>query len=198
MRYIYRLFVGYHLKDMLSYITVFSDNYFTREEAIEAGKSSINFFIENRVDSIKEFLDIYDYEFYIYITDLKRIPFNDFTDRLNYIKGNKPANGPKLYEFLIQTAEDAYEVYDYNGHLIKGVIYPWERYITYKTDFKPINLKIGDLVKKVGYDEVYKVVDIPDNITRYDDIVYILPKDNEYDDIEDSEGYASTELIKID
>ena len=190
MRYIYRLFVGYHKKNDIPYEFIFCENYFTREDAIKNGTKNIKDTIESYCDSIEDFLNNYDYEFYIHITDLKRLEFKDISERIKYIKENEPIDTSKIYEFLVQTAEEVYEVYDYNGNLIKGVINPWEHHISYKSTFKPIKLKEEDLVKKVGYNKIYKVVSLySDN--KYNDTVFI-----ESNGIE--EEYSETELIKID
>ena len=51
MKYIYKLFIGYHEKNKLEYDSVLSEVYFSRQEAIEAGKNNILSFIKNRTDT---------------------------------------------------------------------------------------------------------------------------------------------------
>lgn len=198
MNYVYKLFIGYHKKYELKYDSVFVDVYFSRNEAISAGKNDILLFIKNRLCNINDFLINYDYEFYISVINLNRIKFNNLIDRWNYIKNNIPKDKSKIYEFLTIAAENVYEVYDYNGYFKYGIIDPWEMELSYKTTFEPINLYIGDIVKKNGYKNLYKVIEVPNNkndLLSYSDIIDILPiNSNDEDDIEQ---YSYTELIKV-
>lgn len=198
MEYIYKLFLGYHKKDKLEYDSILSEVYFTREEAILSGKNNISFFIKNRAENdIKKFLNNYDYEFQISVINLNRKNFENLNDRWNYIKNNIPYNKSKIYEFLTINAENVYEIYDYNGYFMYGFIDPWELELSYKSKFEPIiNLQIGDIVKKIGYNDLYKIIDLPkprkNDILSYTDIVSISP----INDLDEVEGYSYTELVK--
>lgn len=200
MEYIYKLFLGYHKKDNTDYDSVLSEVYFSRKEAILAGKNDIISFIENRTENndVKEFLNNYNYEFQVSVINLNRKNFNSLNERWNYIKNNIPNNKSKIYEFLTINAENVYEVYDYNGYFMYGIIDPWEIELSYKSKFEPItNLKVGDIVRKIGYSDLYKIIDLPktsvNDILSFTDVLSIAP----IDDTDEIEGYSYTELIKV-
>ena len=200
MKYIYKLFIGYHKKNRLEYDSVLSEVYFSREEAIEAGKNNILSFIKNRTDTetAEEFISNYDYEFRVSVINLNRKKINDLDNRWEYIKNNIPDDKSKIYDFLTSVAEEVYEIYDYNGYFVYGIIDPWEMELSYKSNFEPIiNLKVGDIVRKVGYSDLYRIIRLPkvneNDVLSFSDIVSIAPIDNE----DETEIYSYTELIKI-
>lgn len=205
IKYIYRLFIGIHEKDNFSFTDVFCENYFSREEAIQKGIDFISWIVKCYCDNIEEFLSKYDYTFRIYITNINHKSFKNDESVTKFYRENAPINDKsKMYDFLTMIAKDVYEVYDHNGNFKIGLIYPeiakhWELAISYKSKFEPINhLKVGDLVKKKGYDSIYEITGlreyVSDDILNYTDNVMIAPLGNE----EDEEEYSYTELIKIE
>ena len=101
MKYIYKLFIGYHEKNKLEYDSVLSEVYFSREEAIEAGKNDILSFIKNRTytETAEEFISKYDYEFRISVINLNRKKIDDLDNKWKYIKNNIPNDKSKIYDF---------------------------------------------------------------------------------------------------
>lgn len=205
MRYIYRLQFSYYKKEKLEYESFFCNNYFTREEAIEAGIKIIKNTIESYTEGIEDFLENYEYEFYIYITDLKHVKI-DNKIRYDYINSNIPNDKSKIYEFLTSIADEVMESYDYKGNFKLGSVLlddfvHYTVYLSYKSKFEPAPFKIGDIVKKNDDDTLYVVKFLPlydeNDILSYSDIVYIAPIDDNIIYIEDCDPYSYMDLIKI-
>lgn len=204
-KYIYRLFIDIRDKNSTHYNHILCENYFTREKAIQEGIKFINWIVRSECNNIDDFLIKYDCYFTIYITNLNHIDFETRKDATRFYKENAPINDKsKMYDFLTMIATESYEEYDYNGNFIIGRITTeiskhYDVAISYKSKFEPItNLKLGDLVKKKGYNDIYKITGLrkylSDDILNYTDNVMISPLNDE----EDEEEYSYTELIKVE
>lgn len=209
---VYHIYMTIHFTESINIIDDYLDLYFSREDAISAGKKFINTFIMNNCNSIEEFFEKYTYEFGIYVINLNRIDESIRSKNVTeYYYKYAPQEKSKLYNFLTTIADTIYESYDYNGNFKYGIMYAYIKNlydigISYKSKFEPTDLKIGDLVKKKGYDKIYKVYRVPlyDEWKQYLDIPLIymdtvsigpIDFDEEEDDLE---TYSCTELIKID